>query len=182
MRFHQPTIDYVIHRSAEGRTKREIIRCLKRFLAREIYNRGMVPGLTPSGRSSPGEFSVLPSALTLDDVVDLADLWAAGVFKRNVGEERHHTLPEGLELLLRIPDLIDEQLSVGVERDVGVKSVGREYPCLAEAPNNLVVLLRGRRRHWCIADKDAHDRSSVFVVGVRDAGSSKFPACRLPVS
>jgi len=39
MGFHQPTIDYVIRRSAEGRTKREIIRCLKRFLAREIYNR-----------------------------------------------------------------------------------------------------------------------------------------------
>src|SRR5215213_6573937 len=39
MRFHQPTIDYVARRSAEGRTKREIIRCLKRFLAREIYNR-----------------------------------------------------------------------------------------------------------------------------------------------
>jgi transposase len=38
MRFHQPTIDYVTRRSAEGRTKREIIRCLKRFLAREIYN------------------------------------------------------------------------------------------------------------------------------------------------
>jgi transposase len=39
MRFHQPTIDYVARRSSEGRTKREIIRCLKRFLAREIYNR-----------------------------------------------------------------------------------------------------------------------------------------------
>jgi hypothetical protein len=93
--------------------------------------------------------------------VDLADLWAAGVFKRNVGEERHHTLPEGLELLLGIPDLIDEQLSVGVERDVGIKSVGREYPRLVETPNDLVVLLRGRRWHRCVADKDAHDRSSV---------------------
>jgi transposase len=37
MRFHQPTIDYVARRSSEGRTKRDIIRCLKRFLAREIY-------------------------------------------------------------------------------------------------------------------------------------------------
>ena len=41
MRFHQPTIDYVARRSNEGRTKREIIRCLKRFLAREIYRRVM---------------------------------------------------------------------------------------------------------------------------------------------
>lgn len=29
MRFHQPTIDYVARRTAEGKTKREIIRCLK---------------------------------------------------------------------------------------------------------------------------------------------------------
>ena len=33
MQFHQPTVDYVARRSADGRTKREIIRCLKRFLA-----------------------------------------------------------------------------------------------------------------------------------------------------
>ena len=34
MRHHQPTIDYVARRTADGRTRREIIRCLKRFLAR----------------------------------------------------------------------------------------------------------------------------------------------------
>lgn len=41
MRFHQPTIDYVARRSAEGLSKRDIIRCLTRFLAREIYRRVM---------------------------------------------------------------------------------------------------------------------------------------------
>ena len=41
MRFHEPTGDYVARRTADGRTKREIIRCLKRFLAREIYQRVM---------------------------------------------------------------------------------------------------------------------------------------------
>jgi transposase len=41
MRFHQPTIDYVARRSREGRSKRDIIRCLKRYLAREIYRRVM---------------------------------------------------------------------------------------------------------------------------------------------
>ena len=41
MRHHQPTVDYVVRRTAAGRTKREIIRCLKRFLAREIYQRVM---------------------------------------------------------------------------------------------------------------------------------------------
>ncbi|MGW9498623.1 transposase [Streptomyces prasinus] len=38
MRFHQPTIDYVAHRTAEGRTKREIIRCLKRYVIREVHH------------------------------------------------------------------------------------------------------------------------------------------------
>lgn len=37
MHFHQLTIDYVTRRTTEGKTKREIIRCLKRLLVREIY-------------------------------------------------------------------------------------------------------------------------------------------------
>jgi transposase len=42
MRFHQPTIDYVARRTAEGLSKKDIIRCLKRFVAREIYQRVMI--------------------------------------------------------------------------------------------------------------------------------------------
>jgi hypothetical protein len=37
MRFHEPTINYVTRRTEDGRTKREIMRCLKRALIREIY-------------------------------------------------------------------------------------------------------------------------------------------------
>ena len=37
LRFHQPTVDYVARRTAEDRTKSEIIRCLKRYVAREIW-------------------------------------------------------------------------------------------------------------------------------------------------
>ena len=37
MRAHQPTIEYVRRRTAEGKSKPEIIRCLKRFVAREIF-------------------------------------------------------------------------------------------------------------------------------------------------
>lgn len=35
---HQPTVDYLTRRTAEGKTKRAILRCLKRFIAREIYS------------------------------------------------------------------------------------------------------------------------------------------------
>lgn len=38
MRFHAPTIEYAARRTAEGKTKLEIMRCLKRFIAREIYH------------------------------------------------------------------------------------------------------------------------------------------------
>jgi transposase len=37
MRGHQPTLDYVRRRTVEGKSKSEIIRCLKRFVAREIF-------------------------------------------------------------------------------------------------------------------------------------------------
>jgi len=37
MHCHQPTRDYLARRTAEGRTKKEILRCLKRYIAREVY-------------------------------------------------------------------------------------------------------------------------------------------------
>jgi hypothetical protein len=36
-RYHQPTKDYITRRTAEGRTPREIIRVLKRYIARHIW-------------------------------------------------------------------------------------------------------------------------------------------------
>jgi transposase len=37
MPAHHPTLDYVKRRTAEGKSKPEIIRCLKRYVAREIF-------------------------------------------------------------------------------------------------------------------------------------------------
>jgi transposase len=37
LRWHAPTRTYLERRLAEGRTRREIIRCLKRYVAREVY-------------------------------------------------------------------------------------------------------------------------------------------------
>jgi transposase len=51
MRWHQPTIDYVTRRTAEGLSKREIIRCLKRYLAREVYRR--LPASTAQPHPTP---------------------------------------------------------------------------------------------------------------------------------
>ena len=48
MRHHQPPRDYFERRTAEGRTKREIIRCVKRYIAREIHQ-----NLPPAVRLQP---------------------------------------------------------------------------------------------------------------------------------
>ena len=37
LRYHQPTKDYVMRRTSEGKSKREIMRCLKRYVAREVF-------------------------------------------------------------------------------------------------------------------------------------------------
>jgi transposase len=36
-RLHQPTIDYINRRTQQGRSRREATRCLKRYLARNLY-------------------------------------------------------------------------------------------------------------------------------------------------
>jgi transposase len=38
LRLHEPTRSYVERRLADGKTKKEVIRCLKRYAAREIYS------------------------------------------------------------------------------------------------------------------------------------------------
>jgi transposase len=44
MRWHAPTITYVERRTAEGLSKKDIIRCLKRYLVREMYQ--LLPATT----------------------------------------------------------------------------------------------------------------------------------------
>lgn len=44
MRWHEPTKDYVARRTAEGKTTPEIMRCLKRYVAREVYAALTDPG------------------------------------------------------------------------------------------------------------------------------------------
>jgi transposase len=46
MRRHQPTRDYIARRLAEGKTKNEIMRCVKRYIVREIYHALREPNRT----------------------------------------------------------------------------------------------------------------------------------------
>jgi transposase len=47
MRWHEPTKAYVARRTAEGKSKREIMRCLKRYVAREVFRLITAPTHTP---------------------------------------------------------------------------------------------------------------------------------------
>lgn len=53
MQWHAPTIAYFARRTADGLSKKDVIRCLKRFVAREIYS--LLPGTSNS--SEPGELA-----------------------------------------------------------------------------------------------------------------------------
>ena len=50
MQWHAPTITYLERRTADGLSKKDIIRCLKRFVAREIYK--LLPELSKGSQSS----------------------------------------------------------------------------------------------------------------------------------
>ncbi len=43
MRSHEPTLAYVKKRTQDGKSKSEIIRCLKRYIVREIYSQLCLP-------------------------------------------------------------------------------------------------------------------------------------------
>ena len=47
MRWHPPTLAYVARRTAEGLSKKEIIRCLKRYVVREVYHLLPPPSASP---------------------------------------------------------------------------------------------------------------------------------------
>ena len=55
MASHQPTKDYVARRRAEGKSTGEIVRILKRYVAREAFKhlRPRPAGDTLDGRSAP---------------------------------------------------------------------------------------------------------------------------------
>jgi transposase len=47
LRWHQPTRDYLARRTRDGLSKREIIRCLKRYVAREVLAAMNAPAALP---------------------------------------------------------------------------------------------------------------------------------------
>jgi transposase len=53
MRYHEPTRAYVARRTSEGLSKMEILRCLKRFIAREVFRALMTLPLGQTPHTEP---------------------------------------------------------------------------------------------------------------------------------
>jgi hypothetical protein len=56
MRVDERTRHYIARRTANGKSKKEVIRCLKRYVAREVY-RELIPAASPppmGSCTSPG--------------------------------------------------------------------------------------------------------------------------------
>ena len=53
MSWDERTRAYVARRTAEGKSRREILRCLKRYVAREVYRILVAPGALPPSISTP---------------------------------------------------------------------------------------------------------------------------------
>ncbi len=62
MRHDGRTKEYVSRRTAEGKSKREIMRCLKRYIAREVY-RLLAPMAAASPPTAPGSQAAYPRKL-----------------------------------------------------------------------------------------------------------------------
>ena len=62
MRHDRRTREYVARRTAEGKSKREIMRCLKRYIAREIY-RVLAPMAAASSPTALGSQAAYPRKL-----------------------------------------------------------------------------------------------------------------------
>ncbi len=73
MRYDSRTRNYVNRRRQEGKSTKEIMRCLKRYVAREIYNQLLHPQPVPDA----GTLRVTRSArhVTLQQAADALDVW-----------------------------------------------------------------------------------------------------------
>jgi len=57
LRWDERSRAYAARRAAEGKTKKEIIRCLKRYIAREIYRLLHATGAVPTIEDPAPEFA-----------------------------------------------------------------------------------------------------------------------------
>jgi transposase len=82
MSYDPRTKAYVARRTAEGLSKREIVRCLKRYVAREVYRALLAdlaqPTSDPSSRAAAGRRAPARKAVSDSHRLAPTGAWAAG--------------------------------------------------------------------------------------------------------
>ena len=90
LRCDERTIAYAARRRAEGKTRREIIRCLKRYIAREIYRLLTDPPEVPHGADLRRQRT--RHGLTTNDIATAIHTWPShiSVLERGTWPTRHN--------------------------------------------------------------------------------------------
>src|SRR5437867_2537945 len=117
----------------------------------------------PPFRSASPALARYAIVLALDDVVDLEHLRLARKRDPDVPQHWHEALTERVELLARVPDLADPEVTVRLEGDVILESLRQPVPRLLEAADGFVVLFgshtgRGREAGKKARLASVHDR------------------------
>lgn len=90
LRCAKATWAYAERRTAEGKTRRDIIRCLKRFIAREIYQ------LLTNDIAPPDTSDLRPArtaaGITLETAAEQLDTWPARISELERGVKRNDEL------------------------------------------------------------------------------------------
>lgn len=97
MKTHPPTRDYVAPRTAEGMSKRDIMCCLKRYVAREVYHQ-----LVPAPPRQPAAITLLPTPTTQHDHATPRTAWLKRSTRAARGDGRD-LLATGYEPKMRDP-------------------------------------------------------------------------------
>ena len=92
MRVDERTIAYAQRRRAEGKTRRETLRCLKRHIAREIYRLITDPPQVPRGADL--RRTRLSAGLTLDAAAHALGVWPTRISALETGRIHNRTLAE----------------------------------------------------------------------------------------
>src|SRR5690242_11703008 len=113
---------------------------------------GRLPGRVPdlAGITKPSSQPLAPV-----DLVNLEDLWLGCKLEAEIRQDRHQDLAVRLQLLRRVPDFTDEQVSVSSEADVVLPAVRWKLAGGFLAPYHLLVLRDGQVRRTQ-SDNDAH--------------------------
>src|SRR5437588_3583868 len=131
-------------------------------------NRGQIPRLRFARPVRP--LLVTRSVLALDDVVDLEHLGLARKLDPDVLKHWHEALTERVELLARVPDLADSEVTVRLEGDVILEALRQPVARLLEAADGFVVLFgshtgRGREAGTKARLASVHDRCGGRIGG-----------------